>query len=84
MGRGGRNWRREKRKDPSLTWMDYFSPLYGIYVGSWSGGGVGECGGELVVVGLDEWDMYDFLRLGEPTRFFFACFVAAIDLENLF
>lgn len=23
-----------------------------------------------MVVGLDEWDMYDFLRLGEPTRFF--------------
>lgn len=25
---------------------------------------------ELVMVGLDEWQMYDSLRLGEPTRFF--------------
>ena len=24
---------------------------------------------ELVMVGLDEWEMYDCLRLGEPTRF---------------
>ena len=74
--RGGRNWRNGKREGSLFNLDGLFFPRFTVFMSE-----VGvevepvnvevEVEVELVMVGLDEWEMYDSLGLGEPTRFFF-------------
>jgi len=71
--RGGRNWRNEKREGSLFNLDGFFFPRFTVFmseVGVEVESVTVEVEVELVMVGLDEWQMYDSLRLGEPTRFF--------------